>query len=87
MCGSVMWVNICQWLAPSTAAASRTSPGRDCRPASRISVMNGVHCQIRVTSMELSGNWVIQSTCGALSLPKMPQIQVITPLSSPKIGL
>ena len=49
--------------------------------------MNGVHCQISVTSMEVSGNWVIQSTWGALSLPKMPHTQVSTPLSSPKIGL
>ena len=27
-------------------AASIASPGRLCRPASRISIMNGVHCQI-----------------------------------------
>ena len=44
-CGSVSWRKIPNGVAPSTFAASRTSDGWLCRPASMISIMNGVHCQ------------------------------------------
>ena len=64
-------------------AASITSSGRLCNPASRISIMNGVHCQIRVTSMAPSGKVEIQSGCGGLAEPNSCQIQVSTPLISP----
>ena len=38
-----------QALAPSTRAASSASCAWPCRPASTISVMNGVHCQTMTT--------------------------------------
>ena len=78
MCGSVMLVKVCHPDAPSTWAASITSPGRDCRPASRISVMNGVHCQISSNSTARRGNWVSQSTRG-------PPTRASTPLKNPEL--
>ena len=39
--GSVIWVNCCQALAPSTFAASYTSAGMVCRPARVNRPMNG----------------------------------------------
>ncbi len=41
--------------APSTLAASSVSGGWLCSPASTISIMNGVHCQIMTTMTEASG--------------------------------
>ena len=46
-CGSVMKRKVWMPSARSILAASSTSPGWDCRPASRISIMNGVHCHTR----------------------------------------
>ena len=37
-------------LAPSIAAASKGSLGKDRKPANMISTMNGVHCQISASS-------------------------------------
>ena len=48
---------ICHGLAPSILAASMTSSGRPCSPASRISIMNGVHCQISATMIDSLGCW------------------------------
>ena len=42
-------------LAPSTSAASRISPAWDCSPASRINIMNGVYCQVRVNTIVSAG--------------------------------
>ena len=55
---------ICQPLAPSIRAASITSSGRPCSPASRISIMNGVHCQTSAKMTAHSGMLLIQSGCG-----------------------
>ncbi len=82
MCGSVMWVNVCQVVAPSTRAASMTSGSRDCSPANKISIMNGVHCQISWASTMILGWSVSQSGCGAVP-PNRSQIQVSVPLSRP----
>ena len=61
-----MYRKICQALAPSIRAASMTSSGRLCSPASRISIMNGVHCQTSATiDRATAGAWLIQSGCGA----------------------
>ena len=54
-CGKVIDRNSCQPPAPSTDAASMISGSRDCRPASRISIMNGVHCQMRSISTDILG--------------------------------
>ena len=54
-CGSVMKRNVCQAPAPSTRLASMTSPGWLCRPASRMSIMNGVHCQTSETTTATIG--------------------------------
>ena len=50
-----MFQKICQLLAPSILAASTTSSGRLWRPASRISIMNGVHCQTSAAMIAQSG--------------------------------
>ena len=42
----VMWRKLCQRLAPSTRAASRTSWSRLSRAASRTMNTNGVHCHV-----------------------------------------
>jgi hypothetical protein len=78
-----MWTNTCQSLAPSIRAASTSSGSRLCSPASRISIMNGVHCQISDASTADSGMSEIQSGCGALS----PPIQCSRPLNRPYSGL
>ena len=44
--GKVMWRKLCQRLAPSTRAASRTSWSRLSRAASRTMNTNGVHCHV-----------------------------------------
>jgi len=59
-----MFQKICQLVAPSILAASTTSRGRLWRPASRISIMNGVHCQTSAAMIAHSGAWLIQSGCG-----------------------
>jgi hypothetical protein len=61
MCGMVIQRKVCQELAPSTEAASKTSPGRDCSPANKIRVMNGVQYQINWSSIANRGKSVIQS--------------------------
>ena len=83
MCGMVMFAKVCQVFAPSTCAASMTSPGRDCSPASRIRVMNGVHCQISSPMIARRGKSVIQSGCGAFA----PKTWVSRPLKRPYSGL
>ncbi len=69
--------------APSIRAASIASAARLWSPASRISIMKGVHCQISDTSTAASGELVIQSGCGGSWLPNSPHIHVSAPLSSP----
>ena len=44
--GSVMWRNLPQLPAPSIAAASYSSAGIACSPASRVTAKNGNPCQI-----------------------------------------
>ena len=46
MAGVVMLTKLCQRLAPSTTAASRTSWSRLSRAASRTMNTNGVHCHV-----------------------------------------
>lgn len=82
-----MYRKICQVLAPSILAASMTSSGRLCRPASRISIMNGVHCQTSAASTAPSGIELIQSGCGGWSAPKSRHKPVSAPLSRPYSGL
>ena len=87
MCGNVMYRKICHSLAPSIFAASMTSSGRLCRPARRMSIMNGVHCQISDSSIATSGASLIQSGCGGLSDPNRFQTAVRRPLNNPYSGL
>jgi hypothetical protein len=60
--------------------------GRDCSPASRMSIMNGVHCQTRDTITAIKGAWESRSGWGGVSLPNSDQIQVRVPLISPYVG-
>ena len=82
-CGSVMLLKICQLLAPSMRAASTTSRGRLCRPASRMSIMKGVHCQTSAAMIDHSGLLVIQSGWGASG----PKTHLSRPLKRPYSGL
>src|SRR5437867_6204027 len=57
--GSVMDQKRCQGLAPSTLAASYSSWGIDCSPASSTSIMKGVLCQTSTkttATMEMNGD-------------------------------
>lgn len=74
-----MWVKICHGEAPSMRAASTTSIGRLCSPASRMSIMNGVHCHTSEATIAISGLFVIQSGCGASS----PRTVRSSPLNRP----
>src|SRR6478735_5646541 len=74
-CGSVRCRKIAQGVAPSIWAASTVSMGRDCKPASRMSIMNGVHCHTRETTTAARGAWDSRSSCGAALLPKSEQGQ------------
>ena len=78
-----MLVKICQLLAPSMRAASTTSIGRDCKPANRMSIMNGVHCQTMAKMIDHIGCWLIQSGCAA----PFPNSFVNMPLKRPYSGL
>src|ERR1700756_2177265 len=49
--GKVIFQNVCQALAPSTLAASNTSPGSDCSPASRSTMMNGIQTHESIAMM------------------------------------
>src|ERR1700752_1617352 len=51
MIGKVTCQNDCQPLAPSTLAASSTSLGIACRPASRIIMMKGIETQASIALM------------------------------------
>jgi len=63
------------------------SRGWLCNPASRISIMNGVHCQISATSTETRGAVLMMSGCGALAEPNRPHTELSVPLMSPYSGL
>ena len=45
--------------------------------------MNGVHCQIRASSIDSSGKSCSHATWGGQSEPNSPQIHVSEPFSSP----
>src|SRR6516165_6211721 len=51
MMGKVTYQNDCQPFAPSTLAASRTSLGIACSPASSMIMMNGMDTQASIASM------------------------------------
>ena len=51
MSGKVISQKVCQALAPSTLAASFTSTGSACRPASSRITMNGIQTQLSITMM------------------------------------
>ena len=55
-------MKVCQRVAPSISAASNISGGIAARPASRITNMNGVHCQTSAAmmAMKFQGVWVSQ---------------------------
>src|SRR5690348_14022748 len=49
--GKVISQKDCQGPAPSTLAASFTSLGSACRPASSMMTMKGIHTQLSITAM------------------------------------
>ncbi len=79
MCGKVMYRNTCHGEQPSILAASMTSSGLLCSPASRISIMNGVHSHTRETTIDVLGQSEIQSGCTAFG----PKTIRSSPLNRP----
>src|SRR5262245_12270042 len=53
MIGKVICQNDCHLLAPSTLAASDSSLGNACRPASSMIMMKGIHTQASMVAMEI----------------------------------
>src|SRR5437016_2284758 len=76
--GKMMCQNSFQTLVPSTLAASRTSSGIDCRPASSTSITNGVHSQATMKVTLSSGN---EENQGIEGRPTERNIQLIMPKS------
>ena len=78
--GRVMRQNRCQTEAPSMRAASITSSGRLCSPASRIRYTNGVHCQASMTMMVGIAHATLPVQIGAWT-PTRESRYLITPNS------
>ena len=65
--GSLTRKIICHQFAPSMRAASSTSPGSAWSPAMTMMKMNGVHCQMSVSTMAKNASSGSPSqTCGSM---------------------
>ena len=71
--GSVTRQNIWGPAAPSTSAASSSSTGIVCRPASTTSVMNGVHCQ---TSVAMTAHSAIRGSASHAAPRTAPRVRM-----------
>nr|BFF21379.1 hypothetical protein GCM10025730_49000 [Promicromonospora thailandica] len=80
--GSVMAVKVRNAPAPSTAAASSTSLFWACRPASRMSMANGVYCQVSTRMIVTIGTSVFQATGGR---PTRPSPQLAMPVAASRM--
>src|SRR5579884_3094592 len=78
--GKMIAQNVINGPEPSTLAASITSSGTDCSPASSTSMTNGVHSQATIKVTLSRGNEENQGTAGRPMLCK-------TQSTMPKLGL
>ena len=81
--GQVMNLNFCQFVAPSTEAASYCSEGIDIRPATKIKVQNGKDFQMCISMEKDKANVGSFSQLG----PSAPDNRKIKELITPHSGL